>query len=181
MNDNVMNAVSALTSWKGFNGKHPMDESSALDGSNPAKRARTDHIMYSVAGAPTALPFAMSTDALAAAATAVEKPKKKPYPFFYYTDHSREEDPDPLTPLTFPGRVPNFPAKLHAILSRSDLADIIDWCPHGRSWRILKPREFETKVIPKFFEHAKFSSFVRQANGWGFRRITQGKSCKHTH
>ena len=26
-----------------------------------------------------------------------------------------------------------------------------------------------------FFEHAKFSSFVRQANGWGFRRITQGK------
>jgi len=26
-----------------------------------------------------------------------------------------------------------------------------------------------------FFEHAKFSSFVRQANGWGFRRLTQGK------
>jgi len=46
--------------------------------------------------------------------------------------------------------------------------------PHGRSWRVLKPREFEIRVIPKFFEHSKFSSFVRQANGWGFRRITQG-------
>ena len=30
-------------------------------------------------------------------------------------------------------------------------------------------------VIPTYFEHAKFSSFIRQANGWGFRRLTQGK------
>lgn len=39
---------------------------------------------------------------------------------------------------------------------------------------MLKPREFECRVIPKYFEHAKFSSFIRQANGWGFRRITTG-------
>lgn len=95
----------------------------------------------------------------------------KPYPFFYYRDFSREADPDPLTPLTPPGRVPNFPAKMHAILSRPDLADIICWMPHGRSWRVLKPREFEIRVIPTYFEHAKFSSFIRQANGWGFRRV----------
>lgn len=47
--------------------------------------------------------------------------------------------------------------------------------PHGRSWRVLKPREFEVKVIPTYFEHSKFSSFIRQANGWGFRRVTQGR------
>lgn len=99
----------------------------------------------------------------------------RPYPYFYYRDHSTETDPDPLTPLTPPGRVPTFPAKLQAILSRADLADVIAWMPHGRSWRVLKPREFEVKVIPRFFEHAKFSSFIRQANGWGFRRITQGR------
>jgi len=39
----------------------------------------------------------------------------------------------------------------------------------------LKPREFEVKIIPTYFEHQKFSSFIRQANGWGFRRITQGR------
>lgn len=39
----------------------------------------------------------------------------------------------------------------------------------------MKPREFEVRVIPKYFEHTKFSSFVRQANGWGFRRITTGR------
>lgn len=102
-------------------------------------------------------------------------PKLQAAPFFYYRDYSRELDPDHLTPLTPPGRVPNFPAKMHAILSRPDLADVIAWMPHGRSWRVLKPREFEVRVLPTFFEHSKFSSFIRQANGWGFRRITQGR------
>ena len=96
-------------------------------------------------------------------------------PFFYYRDFSQVTDDDPLTPLTPPARVPNFPAKMHAILSRPDLSDIIAWMPHGRSWRVLKPREFEVKIIPTYFEHQKFSSFIRQANGWGFRRITQGR------
>jgi len=49
----------------------------------------------------------------------------KPHPFFYYVDHSKDKDPDSLTPLTPPGRVPNFPAKMHSILSRPDLADIM--------------------------------------------------------
>ena len=55
--------------------------------------------------------------------------------------------------------------RMHAILSRPDFRDVVAWLPHGRSWRVLKPREFEIKIIPLFFEHAKFSSFVRQANG----------------
>lgn len=70
-----------------------------------------------------------------------------PAPFFRYRDFSEVEDPDPLTPLTFPGRVPNFTSKMHAILSRPDLSDIVAWMPHGRAWRILKPREFEVRVI----------------------------------
>lgn len=98
-----------------------------------------------------------------------------PAPFYYYKDFSNVNDPDSLTPLTPPGRVPNFPAKMHAILSRSDLTEIVCWLPHGRAWKVLKPREFEVRVIPTYFEHAKFSSFIRQANGWGFRRITHGK------
>lgn len=97
-----------------------------------------------------------------------------PAPYFYYRDHSTKEDDDPLTPLTPLARVPNFPAKMHAILSRKDLSDVVTWLPHGRAWRVLKPREFEVRVIPTYFEHNKFSSFIRQANGWGFRRITKG-------
>ena len=45
-----------------------------------------------------------------------------PYPFYYYQDFSNEPDLDPSVPLTAPGRVPNFPAKMHAILSRDDFS-----------------------------------------------------------
>ena len=97
-----------------------------------------------------------------------------PAPFFYYIDRSDEIDDDPLTPLTPPGRVPNFPATMYAILCDPALKDVIAWMPHGRSWRILNPRELEIRVLPKYFEHNKFSSFIRQTNGWGFRRLTKG-------
>ncbi|KAL9186525.1 hypothetical protein ACHAXT_005763 [Thalassiosira profunda] len=98
----------------------------------------------------------------------------RPPPWYYYTDHSLEPDDDPLVPMTSAGSVPTFPAKMHAILTNPALADVVEWAPHGRSWRIIKPREFEVRVLPKYFEHSKFSSFVRQANGWGFRRMGQG-------
>ena len=37
-------------------------------------------------------------------------PRLRPAPYFYYTDHSLEEDDDPLTPITTSGSVPTFPA-----------------------------------------------------------------------
>jgi hypothetical protein len=74
----------------------------------------------------------------------------KPYPYFYYRDFSTVPDPDPLVPLTAIGRMPNFPAKMHSILSRADLSHIVCWMPHGRSWKVLKPEEFEQSVIPTY-------------------------------
>jgi HSF-type DNA-binding len=93
-------------------------------------------------------------------------------PFFAYQDYSTIPDSDPTIPLTSIGKVPNFPAKMHAILSRADLHDVVSWMPHGRAWRVHKPKDFESRVIPLYFEHVKYSSFIRQANGWGFHRIT---------
>ncbi len=69
-----------------------------------------------------------------------------------------------------------FPAKLHEILSCSEFRHIVTWMPHGSSWRVLQPKLFEEIVMPKYFaQQSKYSSFTRQVNGWGFRRITQGK------
>jgi hypothetical protein len=67
-----------------------------------------------------------------------------------------------------------FPVKLHMILSNPDFEDIVGWLPHGRSWRILQQKAFEEKVIPLYFRHGRYSSFARQVNGWGYRRITHG-------
>lgn len=68
----------------------------------------------------------------------------------------------------------NFPAKLDRILRSPELSDIICWLPHGRSWRVLQQKRFEKEVLPVFFRHCNYSSFIRQVNGWGFRRIQTG-------
>jgi hypothetical protein len=55
-----------------------------------------------------------------------------------------------------------FPVKLHYILSHPDYQQYVTWLPHGRAWRILKPKWFEETVIPKFFRSDKYASFMRQ-------------------
>jgi len=68
-----------------------------------------------------------------------------------------------------------FPPKLHKLLSNPEFSHIIGWMPHGRSWRVFEPDIFSKYVLPKYFsQQSKYSSFMRQVNGWGFKRITRG-------
>jgi len=67
-----------------------------------------------------------------------------------------------------------FPNVLHRILSKEENAEIITWLPHGCSWKITHKSRFVDEVIPKFFNHKNFKSFLRQVNGWGFMRINKG-------
>ena len=71
-------------------------------------------------------------------------------------------------------RVQRLPVKLNAILSNPELSNIIVWIPHGRSWMILKPNDFVSKVMPDYFESANYKSFLRLINAWGFRKMTSG-------
>ncbi|KAL7429395.1 hypothetical protein ACHAXH_001044 [Discostella pseudostelligera] len=74
---------------------------------------------------------------------------------------------------------PNFPAKLHAIVSNPNYDHIISWQPHGRSWKIVDKHLLSTVICPKHFAHAKFESFNRSVNGWGFKRLLNpGPDCK---
>jgi len=56
----------------------------------------------------------------------------------------------------------SFPAKLHRILSEPANREYIAWLPHGRAWRILKPKGFEEDIIPKYFRSERYASFMRQ-------------------
>ena len=71
-------------------------------------------------------------------------------------------------------RSQRFPVKLYALLSQPQLAHVITWMPHGRSWKVLKPRVFETAVLPVFFESDNYHSFNRVINAWSFRRKSNG-------
>ena len=63
-----------------------------------------------------------------------------------------------------------FPSKLYEILSNPEYSHIISWLPHGKSWKVHNNKDFEMKVMPKYFVMTKWSSFARQVNGWGFSR-----------
>lgn len=71
-------------------------------------------------------------------------------------------------------KLDSFPSILHRMLSEEDLSEIITWLPHGHSWIITSKSRLVEEVIPKFFNHNNFKSFLRQVNGWGFIRINKG-------
>jgi hypothetical protein len=118
MSENVLNlAATAFTSWNTLDGKHGfysygIDLGESL---RPTKRARIDSVMVTAPSSPTARTMtSYETQARSDNALTTEGNKPfmtanadiKAYPFFHYKDHSTDEDPDTLTPLTLPGRVP---------------------------------------------------------------------------
>ena len=89
-----------------------------------------------------------------------------------YRDYSHVPAPKVAPPSMT--KESTFPVKLHKMLSSPQFRHFITWLPHGRAWKILDHEGFEEHVLPLFFKHGHYSSFARQVNGWGFRRITHG-------
>lgn len=75
-----------------------------------------------------------------------------------------------------------FPLKLHAMLDdtvASGKEDIISWQPHGKMFKIHKPKAFAAEVLPHYFKQIKYRSFQRQLHIYGFRLIKDKKSSDH--
>lgn len=63
-----------------------------------------------------------------------------------------------------------FLLKLFNILSDPQHEQIISWSDSGLSFNIKKIPEFSTTVLPQYFKHKNFSSFVRQLNMYDFHK-----------
>jgi len=66
-----------------------------------------------------------------------------------------------------------FPRKLYEILS-NESSRIIAWTESGTSFVIKDMDTFVTDILMKYFRHQKYSSFQRQLNLYGFRKISKG-------
>jgi len=52
------------------------------------------------------------------------------------------------------------------------------WSEDGETFVVKHPKKFEQEIIPQFFKHSKFSSFVRQLNFYAFRKIKTNDSIR---
>lgn len=67
-------------------------------------------------------------------------------------------------------KYPLFLNKTFAML-KTARTDIAAWAEDGLSFYIIDQTRFVDSVIPQYFKHSNFSSFVRQLNFYGFRKV----------
>eukprot|EP00475_Leptophrys_vorax_P039911 TRINITY_DN730_c0_g1_i1.p1 TRINITY_DN730_c0_g1~~TRINITY_DN730_c0_g1_i1.p1 ORF type:complete len:259 (-),score=78.84 TRINITY_DN730_c0_g1_i1:82-858(-) len=63
-----------------------------------------------------------------------------------------------------------FMEKLRSILEDASLHHLVRWMEYGASFEVSNPEQFASQVLPRYFKHANFSSFIRQLHGYGFHK-----------
>ncbi|XP_066570814.1 heat shock factor protein 3 isoform X2 [Amia ocellicauda] len=67
--------------------------------------------------------------------------------------------------------VPGFISKLWMLVDNQGTNEVICWSLNGLNFRILDEERFTKDILPKYFKHNNLSSFVRQLNMYGFRKV----------
>lgn len=83
--------------------------------------------------------------------------------------HNRGE---PTTAGETPRSIPTpFLTKTYQLIEDQSIDDVISWNEDGSTFIVWNPTEFARDLLPKYFKHNNFSSFVRQLNTYGFRKV----------
>ncbi|KAF8036251.1 hypothetical protein BT93_C2076 [Corymbia citriodora subsp. variegata] len=64
-----------------------------------------------------------------------------------------------------------FLRKTYEMVSDVDTDPVVSWGSSQDSFVVWDQQEFSKQVLPRYFKHSNFSSFIRQLNTYGFRKI----------
>ncbi|OAD75066.1 heat shock factor-type transcription factor [Phycomyces blakesleeanus NRRL 1555(-)] len=67
--------------------------------------------------------------------------------------------------------VPAFLNKLYNMVEDETTNDLIRWSVDGASFTVEQHEEFAKSVLPRFYKHNTFASFVRQLNMYDFHKV----------
>ncbi len=67
-----------------------------------------------------------------------------------------------------------FPILLHEIVTDPATDDCIHWLTCGTRFMISDKKKFADDILPRFYGHAKFTSFTRRLKRWSFTRVPSG-------
>lgn len=81
----------------------------------------------------------------------------------------------------------HFSTQLHQFLCNSEFSgSIVEWLPHGRSWRVLRWESLTNEILVRNFPQlagGNSDTFMSFVNAWGFKEIRSGSdrgSFQHT-
>ncbi|KAI8145514.1 hypothetical protein BJV82DRAFT_39936 [Fennellomyces sp. T-0311] len=67
--------------------------------------------------------------------------------------------------------VPAFLNKLYSMVNDASTNSLIHWSKDGNSFIVEGHEEFAKQVLPRFYKHNTFASFVRQLNMYDFHKV----------
>eukprot|EP00953_Heterococcus_sp_UTEX-ZZ885_P005040 3189-Heterococcus_DN1.PRE.2 len=80
------------------------------------------------------------------------------------------------SPAVAYANIPGFLTKTFEIFTNSSYSKLCSWGPAGDTIVIYKIPEFASEVLPQYFKHSNFQSFVRQLNMYDFHKTVQDPS-----